>query len=98
MDPANPAQLDKLLLQMEDHAWSSVDQEKSEFHKPNAKHAQHTPNSPLMENHVNLAQMDGLLHHRECAQCAQLVSSPLTKEPAREMLSAHHTPDSQLMV
>lgn len=56
MVPAHPAQLDKLLLQMEDHAWSSVDQENWEFHKPNAKHAQNTPNSPLMENHVNLAQ------------------------------------------
>jgi hypothetical protein len=85
MDPARAAQLDKLLLKMEDHAWSFVDQEKEESAQPFAKHANHTPNFPPMDRYVNLAQSDGLLHQWECAQDAHLVSSPLTKEPAKEM-------------
>jgi hypothetical protein len=56
MDPARAAQPDKLLLRMEDHACSFVDQEKRESHQLNAMLAHHTPNSHLMENHVNLAQ------------------------------------------
>lgn len=98
MDPARPAQLDKLWVRTEDHASSFVDQEKEESVIPSAMHAQHTPNFHLMEKLVNLAQSDGLLLHQECAHNAQMVSWPLTKEPARKTFSANHTPDSQLMV
>lgn len=97
-DHARCAQLDKLLLPMEDHACSFVDQEKEESAQPNALHAQHTPNFHLMVKHANLAQSDGLLPQEECAQDAQLVLSLKTKELAKKMLSAHHTPDFQLMV
>lgn len=98
MDPARAAQPDKLLLRMEDHACSFVDQEKKESAQLNATLVLHIPNFPQMERHVKFAHKDGLLHQWECAQDAQLVSEPMTKELARETLSAHHIPDSQLMV
>lgn len=82
---ARAAQLDKLLLRMEDHAWSYVVPDKRESHQLHVLTAQPTPNFPLMDSHVNLAQSDGLLHQLDTAQDAQLVSSPKIKEPAREM-------------
>lgn len=56
MDPARAAQLDKLLLRMEDHACSFVVPEKEELVLLVAQHAQLTPNFHLMDSHVNLAQ------------------------------------------